>query len=97
MIRPIGKNISAVLDKSDNRTSTGLYLGDATTEALAPKIARIIAVGTDTTKVKVGERVIFKPYATYEVRLKPKHEQTKDDDEYVVLEEDDILGVIDED
>ncbi len=97
MIRPIGKNISAVLDKSDKRTSTGIYLGDSAAQALAPKVAKVVAIGDDVTKVKVGERLIFKPYATYEVHLKPAHERARDEDEQVILEEDDILGVIDDD
>jgi co-chaperonin GroES (HSP10) len=97
MIRPIGKNISAVLDKATDRTAQGIYLAGQGAEALAPKIATVLAVGTEVTKVKVGERLIFKPYATYEVNLKPKHERKSDDDEQVMLEEDDILGVIEPD
>ena len=63
-------------------------------EALAPKIATVLAVSNEVTKVKVGKCLIFKPYAAYEVNFKPKHKRKATDDEQVMVKEDDILGVI---
>lgn len=88
MIKPLGKNVTAIIEESSQVTKSGLYLGNAATQALAPKIAKIVAIGDDITKVNVGDQVVFKPYATYEVKA--------DDIDYVMLEEDDILGVITE-
>ncbi len=88
MIRPIGANVTAKIVEGSNVTKTGLYLGEAAAAALAPKVAEIIAVGDEISKVKVGDKVVFKPYATYEVKT--------DKEEYVMLEEDDILGVIED-
>jgi chaperonin GroES len=88
MITPLGKNVTAVIVEHSNVTKSGLYLADGASKALAPKIAKIVAVGDEITKVKPEDQVVFKPYATYEVKA--------DDVEYVMLEEEDILGVITE-
>lgn len=89
MIKPLGNNVTATITEGSNVTKSGLYLGDSASKALAPKVAKILAVGDQVTKVKPGDQVVFKPYATYEVKA--------DDVDYVMLEEDDILGVITED
>lgn len=86
MIKPLGKNVTAKLVEKSKVTKAGLYLPDSSVEALAPKVAEIIAIGDEITKVKVGEQVVFKPYATYEVQ--------EGDEKFVMLEEEDILGVI---
>jgi chaperonin GroES len=86
MITPLGNNVTAQLTEATKVTKSGLYLGDAATQALAPKVATILAVGDDVTKIKVGQEVVFKPYATYEVK--------ENGTDYVMLEEEDILGII---
>ncbi len=89
MIKPLGNNVTATISEGSNVTKSGLYLAEGATKALAPKVAKILAVGDEVTKVKAGDQVVFKPYATYEVKA--------DDIDYVMLEEEDILGVITED
>lgn len=86
MIKPLGKNVTATIVEANKISAGGIYLGDATAQSLAPKIAEIVAVGDEITKVKVGDQVVFKPYATYEVK--------EDKTDFVMLEEDDILGII---
>ena len=88
MIKPLGKNVTAVIVEGSNVTKSGLYLADNASKALAPKVAKILAVGSEVTGVKKDDQVVFKPYATYEVKA--------DDIDYVMLEEEDILGVITE-
>lgn len=86
MIRPLANNITAKLVEEQKVTASGIYLGDATAKALAPKVAEVLATGSAVTSVKPGEKVVFKPYATYEVK--------DGDTELVMLEEQDILGVV---
>lgn len=90
MIKPIGKNVSAELEKGSTKTATGILLTDPQAQGLAPKIAKILAVGDGVTAVKAGDKVVFKPYATYEVDLGDK------DSNIVMLEEVDILGIIED-
>jgi chaperonin GroES len=71
----------------------GLYIPDTAKEK--PQEGEVIAVGNgklleNGTKigldVKVGDRVLFGKYAGTEVKL--------DGEEYLILREDDVLGVI---
>lgn len=86
MIEPIGKNVLATIEEASKISPSGLYLTDKSAEALAPKVAKILGVGDEVTKVKKDDRVVFKPYATYEVK--------EDREEFVIIEEVDVLGVI---
>jgi len=88
MIRPLGNNVTAKIIEASNVTKSGLYMMDGTAQALAPKVAEILGVGTSAKDVKVGDKVVFKPYATYEVEDKGV--------KLVMLEDVDILGVIED-
>lgn len=86
MIQPIGKNVVATIEETANVTSAGIFVGGTSAVKLAPKVALVMGVGDEVTKVKKGDRVVFKPYATYDVKEEKK--------ESVMLEEIDILGII---
>lgn len=85
MITPLGVNVLGKLVEAEKVTKSGIYLGDSAAAQLAPKMAEIIAVGDDVTKVSKGDRVVFKPYATYDI--------TENKIDYIMLEEADILGI----
>lgn len=89
MIAAIGKNVTARLMEGSSMTKSGLYLAPGVADQLAPKVAEILNVGDEITKVKVGDKVVFKPYATYEMEINKQ--------KFVMLEEEDILGVLRED
>ncbi|RYF61371.1 MAG: hypothetical protein EOO27_02360 [Comamonadaceae bacterium] len=87
MIQPLGKNIVATIKESKNITAAGIHLPEGSPMiALEPKTASIIAVGDEVTKVKAGQDVVFKPFAPYEVKDSNK--------ELVIIEEEDILGIV---
>ncbi len=94
-IKPLGKRVLVKRSKAVT-TKGGIYLPDTAKEK--PKEGEIIAVGPgkidengalEVVSLKVGDRVLFTSYAGTEV----KHPE-QEDAEYLILAEDDILGVL---
>jgi chaperonin GroES len=92
-IRPLGQNVLLRRLEAEEKTKGGIYLPDTAKEK--PREGEILAVGEgELTKdgkhkefqVKTGDRVIFSSYAGTEVKLAGE--------EYLILAEDDILGVV---
>ncbi len=91
-IKPLGNRL--VIQRSKAKTSKGgILLPDSAQEA--PREGVVIAAGDGTVNeegkiqpvcVKVGDRVLFGSYAGTEV----KH----DEEEYLIVAEEDILGVL---
>ena len=93
MIRPLHNNIILEVEEAEDVTASGIILTDSNKEK--PTIGKVIAVGPGKTthkglipldSVKVGDRVIFEKYGNSEVKI--------DDQEYLIVAEDKILGVI---
>jgi chaperonin GroES len=92
-IRPLGDRVLVQRVEAEERTSGGILLPDTAKEK--PKEGVVIALGNgkvlDTGErsefsVKVGDRVLFTAYGGTDVKY--------DGDEYLIMREDDILGVI---
>jgi chaperonin GroES len=92
-IKPIGDRVLVkhVEEKEQNRG--GIIIPDSAKEK--PQEAEVIALGTGKKddkgvvqpfEVKVGDRVLISKYGGTEVRI--------EDQKYVLVREDDILGVI---
>jgi chaperonin GroES len=80
--------------EAEEVTKSGLIIPD-TAEKEKPQEGKIIALGTGKIgedgkvlpfRVKVGDKVLFKKYSPDEVEV--------DKEEYLVIDEDDILAVI---
>ncbi|MEK7703039.1 MAG: co-chaperone GroES [Nitrospirota bacterium] len=71
---------SAELEK----TASGLYIPDAAKEK--PQKGQIEAIGDEVKNVKVGEVVLFDKYSGSKITI--------DSQEYLILKEEDILGII---
>jgi chaperonin GroES len=93
MVKPLRDRIIVERVEEEERTSGGLIIPDTAKEK--PQQGRIIAVGngrkTDDDKVipldvKVGDRVLFGKYAGSEIKIEGK--------EYLMMREEDILGLI---
>ncbi|MCD6097082.1 co-chaperone GroES [bacterium] len=93
-LRPLGNHIIVKPIKEDRATKAGIVLPD-TAEEEKPEKGEVIAVGPgkilengkrQTPDLKVGDKIIFKKYSPDEIKV--------DDVEYLVLEEDDVLAVI---
>lgn len=92
-IRPLGDRVLVKRVEAEEKTAGGILLPDSAQEK--PKEGKVIAVGEGkqledgsrtTFSVKKNDRVLFTSYAGTDVKI--------DGDEYLIMREDDILGVI---
>lgn len=83
-IKPLSDRVVAVREEAQAKTASGLYLPDAAKEK--PVLAKVLAVGKDTKTVKVGDKILYKEYATTEIKI--------DGTEYLIVKEEDILGTL---
>jgi len=92
-IRPLQDRIIVERLEEETKTAGGLIIPDTAKEK--PQEGKVIAVGkgkkTDDGKVlsldvKVGDKVLFGKYAGTEIKVEGK--------DYLMMREDDILGVI---
>jgi len=92
-IRPLQDRILVKRLDSEEKTKGGIIIPDAAKEK--PQEGEVIAVGNgkvldNGTKhpldVKVGDRILFSKYSGSEVKI--------DGEEYSIMREDDVLGII---
>src|SRR5688572_11882907 len=81
------------IEDNTNQTAGGLFIPDTAKEK--PQEGEVIAVGEgkykedgtrQTLDVRTGDRVLFGKYSGSEIKL--------DGDEFIIMREDEILGVI---
>jgi len=93
-IRPLQDRIVIERVEEDQTTAGGIVLPDTAKER--PSRGKVIAIGNgkklesgqqQPLDVKIGDIVLFGKYAGTEVKLNDK--------EYLVMREDDVMGVID--
>jgi chaperonin GroES len=93
MLKPLADRVIVRTITAEETTRGGIVLPDTAKEK--PQEGEVLAVGPgkllDNGKVaamdvKVGDRVVYSKYGGTEVKL--------NGDEYVVLRQDDILGVV---
>ncbi|EOA8617107.1 co-chaperone GroES [Staphylococcus aureus] len=93
MLKPIGNRVIIEKKEQEQTTKSGIVLTDSAKEKSNEGV--IVAVGTGrllndgtrvTPEVKGGDRVVFQQYAGTEVK--------RDNETYLVLNEEDILAVI---
>jgi chaperonin GroES len=92
-IRPLGDKVIVKRVQAEEKTAGGIVLPDTAREK--PKRGVILAVGNGKLlddgrrgemQVKKDDEVLFTSYAGTEVKM--------DGDEYIVMDENDILGVV---
>ena len=92
-IRPLGDRVLVSRVEAESKTAGGILLPDSAKEK--PREGRVIAIGDGRTldngerstfSVKVGDRVLFTSYGGTEVKFGGQ--------EYLIMDEKDILGVI---
>jgi len=92
-IRPLQDRVIVQRVEEEQKTKGGIIIPDTAKEK--PQEGKVIAVGkgklNDDGKlipldVKAGDRILFGKYSGTEVKM--------DGDEYLIMREDDILGVI---
>ena len=92
-LKPLQDRILVQRVEEETKTKGGIIIPDTAKEK--PAEGRVVAVGTgkvteDGKKVaielKVGDRILFGKYAGNEIKI--------DGQEYLIMREDDVLGVI---
>jgi len=92
-IRPLQDRLIVERIEADTKTAGGIIIPDSAKEK--PQMGKVMAVGNGKRKedgslipmdVKAGDKVLFSKYAGNEV--------TVDGKEYLIMREDDILGVL---
>ena len=78
--RPLNNNVWVKRVQEDERTAGGLYIPDSAKQEA--QIGLVEGVGQGT-QIKVGDKVFFGKYSG-----------TKAGDQYLVLKEEDVLGII---
>jgi|LIDZ01.1.fsa_nt_gi chaperonin GroES len=93
-IRPLGDRVVIKRLEAEETTKSGIVLTGSAKEK--PQMAEVVAVGPGgyvdgkevKMELKVNDRVFFSKYGGNEVKL--------DGEEYLILKQDDILGVVEE-
>ena len=93
-VKPLGDKLLVQRAEPQEQTDSGIYIPESAKDK--PKEGTIIAVGNghlnqDTGEripftVKKGDQVLFTSYAGTEIKI--------DSNEYLIMTEDDILGII---
>ena len=91
-IRPLGEMVVLKMSEAEETTKSGIILAGTAKEK--PQMAEVIAVGPGgmvdgkevKMELKVGEKVIARKYAGTEIKL--------DGEEYIVLRQSDVLGIV---
>ena len=83
--KPLGNRALAKLVEREEQTASGIVLPDTAREK--PQTAEVVAVGAhEDLKVSTGDVVVFREYAGTEFKI--------DDEEHLIVEGEDILGVV---
>jgi chaperonin GroES len=93
-VRPLGDKILVKRDEATTKTDSGIFLPESAKDK--PKQGKVVALGAGLLNkdkgtylpftVKKGDTVIFSSYSGTEVKI--------DGDPYLIMTEEDILGVV---
>lgn len=87
MLKPLHKNVILKKEKAEkeSKTASGIILNEK--DKNVPSYAIVTAIGPDSdTNIKVNDKVVFKEYSGTNVEF--------NDEEYIIIEDEDILAVI---
>ena len=88
MIKPLADRVLIKMIESEETTKSGIVLSSGSKEK--PQVAKVIAVGPGTEKIKMyikeGDKVIINKYSGTEVKY--------EDTEYTIVKQDDILAIV---
>ncbi|MBZ7985326.1 co-chaperone GroES [Campylobacter sp. Cr9] len=81
---PLNKRVLIKCANETKTTASGIIIPDNAKEK--PQQGEVIAVAKDISDVKVGDKVVFGKYAGSELKI--------DNENYLILSFDDILGIL---
>jgi len=83
-IKPLGDRVVAVREEASTKTASGLYLPDTAKEKAVAAVVQ--AVGPDVKVLKKGDKIVYKEYATTELKIGGT--------EYLLVKEEDVLATV---
>ncbi len=84
--KPLGKRVLVKRLEEANTTASGIIIPDNATEK--PSQGEVVAVSKDVNELTNGDKVVFGKYAGNEVTI--------ENEKYLVIDTDDIFGIIGE-
>lgn len=81
-LRPLNNNVWVKRIQEEERTAGGLYIPDSAKSEAQIGIVEAVGLGT---QIKTGDKVFFGKYSG-----------TKAGEQYLVLKEEDVLGIVEE-
>jgi chaperonin GroES len=84
-IKPLGKRVVVKALEQEQKTEGGIYLPETASKE-KPQQGEVTAVGDEFKGVKIGDKVVFAKYGGTEIKI--------EGEDYLVLGEDDVLGII---
>ncbi|AJC94313.1 co-chaperone GroES [Campylobacter volucris] len=82
--QPLGKRVLVKRVEETKTTASGIIIPDNAKEK--PLNGEVVAVSKEVEDIKAGDKVVFAKYGGSEIKL--------DNEEYLVLNTDDILGIL---
>ena len=82
--QPLGKRVLVKRVEEATTTASGIIIPDSATEK--PSQAEVVAVSKEVSELKNGNIVVFGKYSGNEI--------TVDNEKYLVIDTDDIFGII---
>jgi chaperonin GroES len=83
-IKPLADYVVAQQEEAQTKTASGIYLTEKAQEK--PKIAKVLAIGSNVKQIKVGDRIVYKTYGTQDVKV--------GQDEFILVKEEDVLATV---
>ncbi|EGF1229049.1 co-chaperone GroES [Campylobacter jejuni] len=82
--QPLGKRVLVKRVEETKTTASGIIIPDNAKEK--PLMGEVVAVGKEIADIANGDKIVFAKYGGTEIKL--------DNNEYLVLNLDDILGIL---
>ncbi|EAH7619837.1 co-chaperone GroES [Campylobacter jejuni] len=82
--QPLGKRVLVKRVEETKTTASGIIIPDNAKEK--PLMGEVVAVSKEITDIANGDKIVFAKYGETEIKL--------DNNEYLVLNLDDILGIL---
>lgn len=82
-LNPLGDRVVAVKEQPQEKTKSGILLGDAKEK---PAYAVVESIGPDVKTIKKGDKIIIKDYSATELKIDSK--------DYLIVKEEDVLATL---
>jgi len=82
--KPLKDRVFVSYSEEGEKTAGGIYIPDSAKEK--PQKGKVEAVGSEVKEIKAGDTILFDKYSGSKVNI--------DNNEYLIIKEEDILGIV---